>query len=234
MKKPLIGITSNLNEGELVTLGQDNVSSIIQANGVPLILPSISDMDAIRRMAEAIDGLLVTGGGDVDPTQFGEEPHPKLGEVSPERDYFEINLIREVLKKDKPVLAICRGMQIVNVVMGGDLYQDIYAQSGAQLQHQQKAPRWHTSHFIDVDKDGLLYKIVGETKIKVNSYHHQAIRRVAEGFHVSAKASDGIIEAIESKEHRFVLGVQWHPENITKKGDVYSQNIFKAFVEACV
>lgn len=230
----MIGITSNLSKESSLTINQDNILSIIEAHGVPFVLPNISDVAAIDRMAETIDGLLLTGGGDIDPTLFGEEPKPNLGGICPIRDQFEILLITRLLKMNKPILGICRGCQILNIAMGGDMYQDIYSQIPTELlQHQQQAPRWHASHFVAVEQGSLLHEITQSLKFKVNSYHHQAVRKVAMGFEISAKSSDGVIEAIESKEHRFVLGVQWHPENMTKKEEVYSREIFKAFIEAC-
>ncbi|NOU96889.1 gamma-glutamyl-gamma-aminobutyrate hydrolase family protein [Paenibacillus sp. LMG 31456] len=232
--KPIIGITSNIKDEKLLTTGLSNIHAIVKAGGVPVVLPNISDEAAIERMLESIDGLLVTGGGDADPTLYGEEPLPQLGEVCPERDQFELLLITGVLKKNKPVLGICRGCQMINVAAGGDLFQDIYSQHQTQLlQHTQKAPRSHTSHYVDILENSLLHNIVQSSRFKVNSYHHQAVRSVAEGFEITARSSDGIIEAYESKKHRFVVGVQWHPENLVRSNDIYSQKLFNALVQAC-
>lgn len=232
--KPIIGITSNIRDEKLLTTGLSNIRAIVKAGGVPIVLPNLSEDSEVDRLVESIDGLLVTGGGDVDPNIFGEEPHPELGEVCPERDHFEIMMISKFLKLDKPILGICRGSQMINVSAGGDLFQDIYAQHDHQLlQHRQNAPRSHVTHFVDVAENSLLHQAVQSTRFKVNSYHHQAVRKVAEGFEVCARASDGIIEAFECKTHRFVLGVQWHPENLTGKNDIYSLKLFNAFVQAC-
>lgn len=232
--KPIIGITSNIREEKLLTMGLSTINSIMQAGGIPVILPNLWDSPDVERLANSIDGLLVTGGGDVDPTYFGEEPHPQLGEVCPQRDQFETMLITDVLKMDKPILGICRGSQMINVSEGGDLFQDIYSQCDNQLlQHRQNAPRCHASHFVEVVEGSLLHQITESTRFKVNSYHHQAVREIPDAFEVCARASDGIIEAFESKKHRFVLGVQWHPENLTYTKDVYSLKLFNAFVKAC-
>lgn len=232
--KPIIGITSNIRDEKLLTTGLCNVHSIANAGGVPVVLPNLADCSDVERIANSIDGLLVTGGGDVDPTIFGEEPHPQLGEVCPERDRFEIMMITEVLKLDKPIFGICRGSQMINVAEGGDLFQDIYSQHSNQLlQHRQNAPRSHPSHYVEVVEGSLLHDIAQSARFKVNSYHHQAVRRLPEAFEVCARASDGIVEGFESKKHRFVLGVQWHPENLTRKQDVYSLKLFNAFVKAC-
>jgi putative glutamine amidotransferase len=232
--KHIIGITANIKNENLLTVGQDNISSITKADGVPIVLPNLTDEASIKQLVASIDGLLVTGGGDIDPTLFGEEPHPELGEICPDRDQFELLMIKECLKLDKPILAICRGCQILNIAAGGDMFQDIYAQCDQELlQHYQKAPRTHTSHYIEVTKQSFFQQIVQATQFKVNSFHHQAVRRIAEGFEVCAVSSDGIIEAFESKNHRFVLATQWHPENLLLKDDVYSLKLFKAFVDAC-
>ncbi|SDD79489.1 putative glutamine amidotransferase [Paenibacillus sp. UNCCL117] len=232
--KPIIGITSNIREEKLLTTGISNVRAIERAGGVPVVLPNLTDEQAVMRIAGIVDGLLVTGGGDIDPSFFGEEPLPALGEVCPERDLFERMLINRLLELDKPMLGICRGCQMINVSAGGSLYQDIYSQLGnGLLQHTQKAPRSHTSHWVEATDSSLLHRIVGETRFKVNTFHHQAIRTVPEGFNICGYASDGIVEAFESQRHRFVLGVQWHPENLAGRDDVYSLQLFRALVQAC-
>ena len=144
--KPIIGISSNIKENHL-SVPLENIYSVTKFGGVPLILPNVEE-DAASTMAELLDGLLLTGGGDIDPTLFGEEPHPKLGNVIPERDVFELALIQKMLEINKPILGICRGAQIVNIAVGGDMYQDIYAQINHELlQHDQKAHRSHLSPF---------------------------------------------------------------------------------------
>ncbi|MDQ0339507.1 putative glutamine amidotransferase [Caldalkalibacillus uzonensis] len=231
--KVKIGITTGLEGEQQVKLSQDNVDAVVQAGGLPLLLPNVWEEDCIRQMVTELDGLLVTGGGDIDPTLFGEEPHPRLGTITPRRDFFEWQLIRLFLEANKPVLAICRGCQMLNIAAGGDMYQDIEAQHGTPpLQHTQHAPKTHASHYVHIAKSSMLYTILGKERIKVNSFHHQAIRRPAPGFEVSGRASDGIIEAFESKRHRFVLGLQWHPECLAAAGDPDSLKLFKALITA--
>jgi putative glutamine amidotransferase len=232
--KPLIGVTASMGEERTVHVAQDNIDAVGNSGGVPVILPNLTEMDQIKQLSDKLDGLLVTGGGDIDPTLFSEEPHRNLGSITPERDLFETELIRFILNKDIPVLAICRGCQILNIAAGGDMYQDLYSQKdGDLLQHQQRAPRWHGSHFVQVREDSLLHQITAEKRFKVNSYHHQAVRHMAPSFRVSATASDGVIEAFESTAHTFVIGVEWHPENMLPKGDTPSQKLFQAFIQAC-
>jgi putative glutamine amidotransferase len=232
--KPIIGVTSSLKDDQLLTLSLDNTDSVTKAGGVPIILPNLLDPEQVERIADQIDGLLLTGGGDIDPTLFGEEPHPNLGSITPARDQFEIAITRKVMEQNKPILAICRGCQILNIAAGGDMFQDIYAQHDNQLlQHAQRAPRPHGSHFVDVKDGSLLYRITKLNRFKVNSFHHQAVRHVAEGFQTSATASDGIIEAFESTQHAFILAVQWHPECMVNSGDPSANAIFNTFIEAC-
>lgn len=235
MKKPIIGITSSMEvEQDYYMVATANIKAIEQVGGMPLILPYMigkEDMDAI---AQFIDGLYATGGYDIDPTIFGEEPHQKLGTIIPERDTFEIGLMKKLLTMNKPILGVCRGAQTLNLAAGGDMYQDIYAQAtGTLIQHQQKAPKDYGSHFVHVVEGSLLYQLTQEKKLRVNSRHHQANRSVSSHFLISGKASDGVVEAVESMEHRFVLGVQWHPENMLPTGDLSSKRIYEGFIKAC-
>lgn len=231
--KPIIGVTSNLDDTQL-SVSMDNIHSLLNAGAIPIVLPNLLEDGKIEKLAEEMDGLLLTGGGDIDPTLFGEEPHQNLGSICPERDTFELSIIQKMLALDKPILAICRGSQILSIAAGGDMYQDIYFQMGVPLlQHAQKAPRWHASHFVNVKRNSLLHRATGERSFKVNSYHHQAVRKMPENFEVCAEANDGVIEAFESNKHSFVLGVQWHPECMTQKNDHPSIAIFEAFIKAC-
>ena len=230
--RAIIGVSSNIKE-DLLSVPISNIRAITKFGGVPIVLPNFVG-DEFEKIAETIDGLLLTGGGDIDPTLFGEEPLPGLGNIVPERDLFEMALIQKMLELNKPILGICRGAQIMSIAMGGDMYQDIYSQKDdALLQHYQQAPNWHGSHFVEVTQGSLLHKIVGVDKFKVNSYHHQALRNMPAGFIVSSVASDGVIESFESTKHPFVMGVQWHPENLIAKGDDSSLAIFDAFINAC-
>lgn len=235
--KPLIGITSSIEISDAsYMVSSDNVAAIIEAGGLPVILPPLLEVSNIDQIAQTIDGLYLTGGYDINPLLFHEEPHQHLGTITPTRDTFEIACINRMLSLDKPILGVCRGCQILNIAVGGDMYQDIYTQfdKGVEvLQHQQKAPKEHGSHFVDVLSGSLLHHLTGRKKLCVNSRHHQANRRLADDFQVSGKASDGIIEAIESKEHQFVLGLQWHPENMLTSNDQPSSQILKGFIKAC-
>ena len=187
---------------------------------------------------EGTDGLLLTGGDDVAPTRYGEEKHPAVTEVAPERDEFEIALVREARTRDLPILAICRGIQVLNVAAGGSLIQDIPTQVTGALEHKQTVPPhqpYDLAHEVWLEKESLLAKLMRERLIdadacEVNSRHHQAVNTVAPGFVVSATAPDGVVEAIEDPAARFCIGVQWHPENFWRTGEF--RPLFEGFVEA--
>jgi putative glutamine amidotransferase len=183
-------------------------------------------------MSEQLDGLLLSGGGDIDPTLFDEEPHPELGEIVPDRDEMEIALIEQFIAQDKPILGICRGCQILNVALGGDMYQDLQGQKPAVLQHGQRAPRSHASHSIQIVEESLLHSIFEKILVKVNSFHHQAVRKVVAPLKVTAVSCDGVVEAFESEAHSFVMGVQWHPESMVET-DEGAKRLFDTFVVAC-
>lgn len=231
--KPLIGITADLEKESKYMLNSTYVKAVIQAGGLPVIL-TVGIEEDVKQLTKMLDGLLLTGGGDIDPTLFSEEPHRHLGDISPSRDSIEIKLIQEMLTLNKPILGICRGHQLLNIALGGNMYQDIYSQhAGTLLQHAQKAPRSHQSHFIQVKEDSLLESITKSEQIKVNSYHHQAVKDVPLPLIISGVASDGIIEAIESTKHSFVLGVQWHPEALVENKEVVSLRLFENFIGKC-
>ena len=231
--KPVIGITTDIEKESKHVLNNNNVQAVIRAGGLPVILPIGIDED-VKQLSTMLDGLLLTGGGDIDPMLFGEEPHKHLGDVSPSRDSIEMALVQEMLKLNKPILGVCRGLQIINIALGGNMYQDIYAQRDVPLlQHAQKAHRHHQSHFVQVKEGSLLESITKSEQIKVNSYHHQAVKDVPLPLIISGVSSDGIIEAIESTKHSFVLGVQWHPEALAENKDTVSLHIFEKFLEKC-
>jgi putative glutamine amidotransferase len=230
--KPVIGITISFDGDQLLSLRRDYHNAVLQAGGIPLLLPYLNNEQEMEQLVDQLDGLILSGGVDVDPAWYGEEPHSKLGEVVPERDEVELKYCRLFLKANRPIFAICRGCQVLNVATGGSLYQDLSSQLEYALQHSQQAPRFHPSHSIQIKEGTLLAKISGKLEQRVNSFHHQAIKEVKAPFAVVATSSDGVVEAIESTVHSFVLGVQWHPEGMAEK-DSFAQALFSAFVEQC-
>ncbi len=232
--RPLIGITCDYSiDNNNITLKSDYYWSIYKAGGQPVLIPYI-DFDGTYHLVSVLDGIVFTGGNDIDPVYYGEAPHPKLGQINPVRDEFELKLCRLALEKDKPVLGICRGAQVMNVSLGGTLYQDLEAQlqSDTLIKHRQSAPEWHVTHEVKLEAGSRLNRILGQECIWVNSFHHQAVKEVAATLRATGWSSDGAIEVIESDKYTFALGVQWHPERMFVR-DQAMQLLFKAFVEAC-
>lgn len=209
----------------------DYVESIRRAGGDPRVLP-VTDPPSV----EGIDGLLFTGGGDVDPLHYGQSSHPKTGAPDSTRDTFELALARLALANDTPMLAVCRGLQVVNVAAGGTLIQDIESEVNQALGHQVETPLSAIAHEVWISRGSALSSIMQEELadseiLHVNSRHHQAIKQAASGFTVSATAPDGVVEAIERPSARFCIAVQWHPENFWRTGEFRS--LFEEFVKAC-
>jgi len=236
MKYPVIGITAAFDyEKDQLYLREGYYDAIVQSGGIPFIIPPIFDLEKAELLLSKVDGLMLTGGPDIDAKYFNEENLPYTQDISPIRDQLEIYLAQKALLKDMPILAICRGVQILNVAAGGNIFQDIYAQNTGKIlvQHSQKAPRWYPTHDITINPNSKLFNIFNAEKISVNSFHHQAIQAVANGFDISATSSDGIIEAIENNSARFALGVQWHPEYLWQKNKEM-MGVFIEFVIACL
>lgn len=231
--KPLIGITASTHReppSDWVVNSHDYFRAVHLAGGIPVLLPFIATEAEANEVLDRIDGLLLSGGCDVDPQLYGEDAHPRLGTVSPERDATELALARAALKRDLPILGICRGHQVLAVAVGGTLWQDIPAQVAKSIKHAQEAPRWFTGHRVTVKDGTRLQQILG-SEFLVNTYHHQAVKAVPAGWVESATAPDGINEALEHPGYRFVLSVQWHPENFA--GRPYSfAPLFEAFIGA--
>lgn len=235
MKKTVIGLSASFEQPNRIFITRHYSDWLLRLGAIPVILPYTTDEQQIISYTTILDGLLLSGGGDIDPTLFGEEPHPNLGSIHPERDKLELILTKEMLKLDRPILAICRGIQLLNVAAGGTMYQDLPAQyknNPELIQHQQKAPTSHASHTVDLVPNSKLSEYLNRTQIKTNSFHHQAVKEPAPDFKVCAMSKDGVIEAIESVKHRFVLGVQWHPECMPVEHNT-SEKIFSSFVHAC-
>ncbi len=224
----IIGITSSFNEGNSQHhVADPYVTAVYQAGGLPFLLPSL-DPTQVEDVYAACDGFLFSGGVDVDPYYFGEEPQQGLGEIDPQRDAFEIALARLVLQGRKPALAICRGIQVVNIAAGGSIYQDITTITS--LCHSQQAPRYHGSHTVEIAEDSRLYQILKNKDIRVNSFHHQAVNLVGKGLKACGWSKDGLIEAVEIQhKEQWILGVQWHPE-CCYAIDSSAHKLFQSFI----
>jgi len=230
--KPLIGITCSWDEEKgRYFLPEAYAGAVTAGGGIPLLLAYNWDHSALKGITGTISGLILSGGVDVDPFHFGEDPISAGGEVTPLRDEFELMLAREALSSNMPVLGICRGMQVLNIAAGGDLYQDLSQLNTGAIKHVQQAPRWHPTHEIEVRAGTMLASITGVSRVRVNSFHHQALRKLAPGFTVAACSVDGIIEAVEAQNYLFAMGLQCHPECLWKSNRLFL-SLFEKMVEA--
>jgi putative glutamine amidotransferase len=206
------------------------VTALENAGLIPLIVPPLSSPGAASAVLDSVAGLVLTGGEDVDPARYGEKRHEKVRNVNAARDAAEVALIKEAKDRGTPVLAICRGIQILNVALGGTLVQDISSQCRTNIEHDDEGARDSRSHEISVVPDSLIARAVGAQHLTVNSFHHQAVKSVAEGMRVTARSPDGVIEGIESTdEDWWVMAVQWHPEEMTDAAEPWDRGLFKAF-----
>ena len=228
-----VAVTASIRqEGDTsrVRLTAAYVTALENAGLVPLIVPPLSSDRAAAAVLDSVSGLVLTGGEDVDPARYGEERHEKLHSVNAARDATESILVEEAKARGMPVLAICRGIQILNVALGGTLVQDIASQCETTIDHDEDGPRDSRSHAITVEPGSLIAKAIGTEHLTVNSFHHQSVKRVADGMRVTARSPDGIIEGLESTdEDWWVMAVQWHPEEMTDSPEPWDRGLFKAF-----
>ena len=236
-RRPRIGITTRLEiETRRFYLGRDYSDAVEAHGGVPVLINLIPKEGYINGVLDDLDGILLPGSdSDIDPHYFGEQPHANLGSVVTEKDETDLLVLAEAEKRGLPLFAICFGMQALNVSRGGSLIQDIESQVDGHIKHQQGVPRARNSHHLVVEEDSLLGQMsAGNGNVRVNSHHHQAVGRLGNDLKATARASDGIIECIEdTREGKFVVGVQWHPE-LSWADDRLSGKLFETFVRACV
>lgn len=233
---PLIGITSadSVQNGKLYNrVYAPNAQAIARAGGLPVFIPTGLDEVTLRALYERLDAVLLPGGPDLDPIYYGAERHPRTIEIDDRRDLLELTVTRWAVQDDLPVFGICRGMQVLNVALGGTLVQDIPSEVKSPLSHDipPDLPRSTRIHEITIDGHSRLARILGTTRIAVNSLHHQSVEQPAPGVQVTAHAPDGVVEALESPDHHFVMSVQWHPEDLYE-GDEAMMRLFTAFVQA--
>jgi putative glutamine amidotransferase len=215
--RPLIVVTTTMRPGgnhqlPQVRLNVQYVAAVEEPGGTALLLTPGHSPESIRRLVGMAQGLVLTGGEDVDPARYGQEPHPELGTVNPPRDEVEFAALEEALARRMPVLAICRGCQVLNVGMGGTLFQDLPSQRPGRIHHEQSAPWNHRWHHATVQAESGLRHIFGTDELFINSFHHQAVDALAPGLEATVVSEDGVVEGVEARDYPWVYGVQWHPE----------------------
>ncbi len=236
MPVPVIGVTTNLrvdvNGYPVISLLQAYVDALEKAGAAPVLLPSSIDQEGALALYQRLDGILFTGGGDVATERFHGEFHPAIADVETSRDETEIILLKKSLEDKKPFLGICRGIQLINVGLGGTLYTHIEDQKTAAIQHDQHAghPRDYIAHPVEIQPGTQLADSLGKTTLPVNSLHHQGIKELAKPAIPAAFSPDGLVEALEIPSHPFGIGVQWHPEWLTEQDSTW--RLFRAFIEA--
>jgi putative glutamine amidotransferase len=240
--RPLIGITAgevrDATRPDSITVqgqGYTYIDAIVRAGGLPIILPITTNKIVLRQIYERVDGLLLAGGNDLNPKLYREKAYPTTTDFSDERDATEIQLAKWALEEPKSILAICRGMQLINVLHGGTLYQELSVDLPTASDHMVSTKlknNFHLAHELIIEPSSRLVKILGATKVYANSHHHQAIKKLGKDLIVSAKTVDGVIEAIEGTHQSYLIGVQAHPESLEKEVEPRWQKMFASFVEA--
>lgn len=238
MKKPLIGLTPNHDTvSNDISIRPTFLRALKNAGAIPVILPLEFSTEDMMQLVDTLDGFIFTGGPDVHPFYFGEDTHPCCGNISTSRDTMELGLLPLIIKARKPILGVCRGLQLINISLGGTIYQDLKSQfkNNIPIAHNQPFSYDIPSHTVNIEPGTTLSQIVKLSdgcSIKVNSMHHQAIKTPAPGLTVSAYSQDGLIEAVEKSSYPYLIAVQWHPEYLWEQ-DFVSINIFRSFVTAC-
>jgi len=244
MPRPLIGVTTQtlqaidgIPEGlpTSVVMNQRYYHAVAMAGAAPVLIPLLDDLDTLRAIYDRTDGILIPGGVDVDPTTFGEAPRERLGRIDPARDRVEIQLVKWAVEDRKPLLGLCRGLQVINVALGGTLYQDLETELPNAIKHDYFPTygfsRDHLAHEVAVEAGSRMRHALAEAAVPVNSMHHQGIKSLASSLVASAVAPDGLIEGAESPNDAFVVGVQWHPE-VFELSELSSGELFRNFVDA--
>ncbi len=243
-RRPTIGVTTQTLQAidgipaalpASVVMNQRYYEAVAAAGGAPVLIPLLEDIDALRATYDACAGILLPGGVDMDPATYGEAPHERLGRIDPDRDRVELQVARWAIEDRKPLLGLCRGLQVINVATGGTLFQDLEAQLAGGIRHDYFPTygfgRDHLSHEVAVDPSSRLRSLVDLDQLPVNSMHHQGVKQLGVGLVASAHASDGLIEAAEAANGHWMVGVQWHPE-VFDSQDPHTRELFRGFVDA--
>ena len=242
-QKPIIGILCDIDKEKredrpYYFVKSNYVFAIREAGGLPLLIPPLKDKEDLTKSLDIINGLLIPGGDDIDPKYFDEKPHPSEVLTDPEIIRFQLEFCRQALCKNIPVFGICAGLQIINIACGGNIYQDIPSQysnpDSKPVKHKKgEDEKEDIFHNVIIEKKTKLFDVLQVDKIKVNSTHHQGLRDVAREFIITSRSEDGIIEAIESRKHRYVIGVQWHPEDLYQEKKLFLK-LFERLVKESI
>lgn len=223
--KPIIGLAlSNRVKSKKIysVINNDYIKAVQKAGGIPILIPFSDNIENIKEYTNKLQGIIFTGGEDISPLLYNEEPHKEVQCIIEERDRFELELFKEVYEKKIPILGICRGLQLINIALGGNLYQDINSQIPNSYGHAPKYTlRSNLYHSVKIEKGSKLFDIFKTEDLKVNSFHHQSIKKLGNDLKITANSNDGIVEAIESVNEKFLVAVQWHPENLVEKHDEF-------------
>ena len=230
--RPIIGITPEIAEDGKVSLNYAYTHAVETAGGIPLVLPCTEDEALLQELATLCHGFVFSGGEDIEPARYGEEKLPQCGEQALRRDAFDFAMFEKALATGKPILGICRGSQLINVALGGTLWQDLPSQQPSEICHVQKEGQFDHSHDVNILPDTPLAAIVGKNRLTINSFHHQAAKVLGKGLQVMATADDGIVEATYLPEHPFLLALQWHPERLCDI-DADARALFRCFIDNC-
>lgn len=230
--KPIIGILAVVDDEKTTSCAQSYVDVIEKSGGIPLLLPFVNNEETVCAFVELCDGFMFTGGKDVAPKRYGEETSDGCGIIQEHRDFLEFAVFSKAVKTQKPILGICRGMQVINVGLGGTLYQDIANAFCTSILHKQTEPKSEPSHSVRVEKDTPLYALTGKEIIPANSFHHQAVKTLGKGLKAMAWADDGVMEAAYLDGARYIRIYQWHPERLYYI-DENQRKIFTDFISAC-
>ncbi|MCL7748735.1 gamma-glutamyl-gamma-aminobutyrate hydrolase family protein [Halalkalibacter alkaliphilus] len=233
--KPIIGITStvvNHNQIRSINLHEKFIRAVIDGGGVPIVIP-IGTVELAEEWVSVCDGIILSNGEDIDPHSYGAAPDPKIQKTYGRRDQLEIEIVRQALKHNRPILGICRGITMLNVALGGTVIQDIEKFNPTAMNHYQQAERSEPTHEVSISESSRLYKMINTKNIRVNSMHHQSIDQLSTDLTQVAMSADGVIEAVEGvRKHPLLLGIQWHPEEMATE-DVRMQQIFTDFIAEC-
>ena len=231
--KPIIALFTEIDDKLNVNIRNTYINAIEGAGGLPLVVPYLKKFETVDALINACDGFVFTGGGDIEPKRYGHEKKDTCGGIEYYRDELEFRVFPSVFASGKPILAVCRGIQLVNVCFGGTLYQDIPTELDTNVIHKQKEPDDAPSHEVNVLENTPLYDLLKSTRITANSFHHQAIKDLGNGLEITALADDGIVEGVYLRGERYLMAYQWHPERLFDT-DVHNRLVFEDFIKACM